>query len=198
MSPAIADRSVIPFICSSLQGNGGSNSLGWPIAPSSSSSSLSLSLYQAGLRSISSLCLSTTSVYRRSPKYWMPRHPFRIFKSRFNQAPELIIYDNACRLHIYSLNREPQFFQNTKFLVDRFHWRGHVGCSRGYCLDAYNDKRIRAINSQVNEQANSGLQRIRGQLAYMSVNNFKLHCSLFLALKNMDKMSVLSVTNLVL
>ena len=127
-----------------------------------------------------------------------PRHPFRIFKSRFNQAPELIIYDNACRLHIYSLNREPQFFQNTKFLVDRFHWRGHVGCSRGYCLDAYNDKRIRAINSQVNEQANSGLQRIRGQLAYMSVNNFKLHCSLFLALKNMDKMSVLSVTNLVL
>ena len=30
-----------------------------------------------------------------------PRHPFRIFKSCFLQAPELIIYDNACRLHIW-------------------------------------------------------------------------------------------------
>ena len=90
------------------------------------------------------------------------------------------------------------FFQNTKFLVDRFHWRGYVGCSRGYCLDAYKGKGIKAINSQVNEQANSGLQRIRGQLAYMSVMNFKLYCALFLALKNMDKISVLCVTNLVL
>ena len=127
-----------------------------------------------------------------------PQHPFRIFKSRFIEAPELIIYDNACRLHIYSLNREPQFFQHSQFIVDRFHWKGHVGCSRGYCLDAYNDKRIKAINSQVNEQANSGLQRIRGQLAYMTVKNFKLHCSLFLAIKNMDKISELSVANLVL
>jgi len=89
---------------------------------------------------------------------------------------------------MYSLNREPQFFKHTKFLVDRFHWRGHVGCSRGYCLDAYNDRRIKAMNLQVNEQANSGLQRIRGQLAYMNIENFKLHCSL---LKNMDKISVL-------
>ena len=88
--------------------------------------------------------------------------------------------------------------RSPKFLVDRFHWRGHVGCSRGYCLDAYKDKRIKAINSQVNEQANSGLQRIRGQLAYMSVKNFKLYCALFLDLKNVDKISVLCVTNLVL
>ena len=82
--------------------------------------------------------------------------------------------------------------------MDRFHWRGHVGCSRGYCLDAYNDRRIKVINLQVNEQANSGLQRIHGQLAYyMNIENFKLHCSLFLALKNMDKISVLSVANIV-
>ena len=70
-----------------------------------------------------------------------------------------------------------------------------LACSKS---DAYNDKRIKAINSQVNEQANSGLQRIRGQLAYMTVKNFKLHCSLFLAIKNMDKISELSVANLVL
>ena len=122
-----------------------------------------------------------------------PKHPFQIFKTRFPRPPLLIIYDNACRLHVYCLNREPHFFENTRFAVDRFHWRGHIGCSKGYSLDAYSQKRIKGINSQVNEQANSGLQKIRGQLAYMSVENFRIHCSLFLALKNMDKMFGLSL-----
>ena len=31
---------------------------------------------------------------------------------------------------------------------------------------------IKDVNSQVNEQANAGLQRIRGQLAYMTPENF--------------------------
>ena len=113
-----------------------------------------------------------------------PKHPFHIFKTRFSHAP-LIIYDNACRFHVYCLNREPHFFENTQFAVDRFHWCSHIGCSKGYSLDAYSQKLIKGINSQVNEQANLGLQKIRGQLAYMSVENFKIHCSLFfLALKN--------------
>ena len=116
-----------------------------------------------------------------------PKHPFHIFKTRFSHAP-LIIYDNACRFHVYCLNREPHFFENTQFAVDRFHWCSHIGCSKGYSLDAYSQKQIKGINSQVNEQANLGLQKIRGQLAYMSVENFKIHCSLFfLALKNIGK-----------
>ena len=40
-----------------------------------------------------------------------------------------MIYDNACHLHNYALNRDPVFFQNTWFLVDRFHWCNHVGKS---------------------------------------------------------------------
>ena len=59
-----------------------------------------------------------------------------------------------------------------------------------------NPKQINAINSQVNEQANSGLQKVQGQLAYMNNENFKIHCSLFLALKNMDKKLGLSVHDL--
>ena len=42
-----------------------------------------------------------------------PKHPFQIFKTRFPRPPLLIIYDNACRLHVYCLNREPHFFENT-------------------------------------------------------------------------------------
>ncbi len=39
-----------------------------------------------------------------------PRHLFNIFKTRFSHAPKRIIYDNACKLYQYCLNREPEFF----------------------------------------------------------------------------------------
>ena len=115
-----------------------------------------------------------------------PMHPFSIFRQRFRVAPHVIIYDNACKLHQYCLNREPQFFSNTLFAVDRFHWRGHVGCSAGYSLDTYKNMSLREINSQVNEQANAGLQRIRGQLAYMTPENFMFTIALFFSVKNSD------------
>ena len=117
-----------------------------------------------------------------------PKHPFDIFRLHFETAPSVIIYDNACKLHQYCLNREPQFFKHTLFAVNRFHWKGHVGCSSGYCLDTYRHSvDLRSINSQVNEQANAGLQRIRGQLAYMTLDNFMYTMSLFLCIKNKDK-----------
>ena len=59
-----------------------------------------------------------------------------------------------------------------QLLVDRFHWCGHVGCSSGYSLDKYTTLDIATINSQINEQANAGLQRIKGQIAYMKPENF--------------------------
>lgn len=124
--------------------------------------------------------------YQVMDSHESPRHPFEIFRSRFLAPPKTIIYDNACKLHQYCLNREPAFFSNTKFLVDRFHWKGHIGCSGGYSLDVYKHSKIREINSQVNEQANAGLQRIKGQLAYMSLDNFMLTLSLFVAVKNKD------------
>ena len=106
-----------------------------------------------------------------------PRHPFEIFTTRFDRPPAVIVYDNACHLHTYCLNREPKRFQTTRFVVDRFHWRGHKGCSLGYCMDQYTA--LHSLNSQVNEQANAGLQHIKGQLAYMSIDNFMFHLCLF-------------------
>lgn len=32
-----------------------------------------------------------------------PRHPFNIFQRRLQTPPQVIIYDNACKLHQYSL-----------------------------------------------------------------------------------------------
>jgi len=47
-----------------------------------------------------------------------------------------------------------------------------------HCLDDYNSPEIRSLNSQVNEQANSGLQHIKGQLSYMKPDNFRFTLSL--------------------
>ena len=96
----------------------------------------------------------------------------------------MIVYDNACKLHVYRLNREPGHFQNTLFLVDRFHWRGHTGCSSGYNLDPCGEPILKTLNSQINEQANADLQKIQGQLAYMTPANFQFHLSLFISIKN--------------
>ncbi len=125
-----------------------------------------------------------------------PRHPFSIFKTRFCTPPRMIIYDNCCKLHAYCLNREPVFFKNTLFLVDRFHWRGHVGCSKGYSLDSYKRRDTKQINSQVNEQANAGLKRMQSQLTYMKPENFSFHISLFLAVKNKDKVAKLDISRI--
>ena len=125
-----------------------------------------------------------------------PKHPFEIFLTRFETPPTIIIYDNSCKLHQYILNRQPSHFKNTSFFVDRFHWRGHVGCSSGYSLDKYTTHDISSINSQVNEQANAGFQRIKGQIAYMKPGNFMFHVKLFLGITNMDKRAKIDIGKL--
>lgn len=42
-------------------------------------------------------------------------------------APKLVIYDNACTLQVYSLNRDPTFFIETEFRVDGLHFKNHKG-----------------------------------------------------------------------
>lgn len=56
------------------------------------------------------------------------------------------------------------------------------GCSCGYCLDLY--PHLATLNSQVNEQGNAGLKRIKDQLSYMTAENFMKHCSFYLWDKN--------------
>ena len=118
-----------------------------------------------------------------------PRIAFEIFVQRFRRIPQMLIYDNACKLHIYALKREPSRFQNTRFLVDRLHFpRGHVGCSLGYSMDTYQtNEDIRGVNSQVNEQANSNLRRLSTSFSYKSPENVIHHTKVFLALRNYDK-----------
>ena len=123
-------------------------------------------------------------------------HPFNIFTSHFPVPPGTIVYDNGCKLHAYCLNREPALYKGTKFFIDRFHWKGHIDCSRGYCLNDYKSPEIRRLNSQVNKQANSELQCIKGQLSYIKPENFRFALSLLLGICNMHKIGKLDVAHL--
>lgn len=60
-----------------------------------------------------------------------PETVFSVLYNRFPDADRLLIYDNACKLLEYCLNREPKYFERTIFLIDRLHAPGHVGCTPG-------------------------------------------------------------------
>ena len=118
--------------------------------------------------------------------YESPRHPFDIIRTRFKVAPGVIVYDNACKLHQYALLRELVYFKDTIFVVDKFHWKGHTACSLGYNLSIYETHELlHSLNSQINEQGNAGVQKLKGHLSYMTFGNFKFHVKLYYAIRNL-------------
>ncbi|XP_066929541.1 uncharacterized protein [Clytia hemisphaerica] len=111
--------------------------------------------------------------YQVMHKEESPDTPFTIFKTRFPIAPKMVVYDNCCALHAYCLNRDPEFFKDTLFLIDRFHWKNHRACSFGYCLAKY--PAFKNLNSQINEQQNAATKKLKTQLSYMRPDNFVKH-----------------------
>ena len=45
----------------------------------------------------------------------------------------------GCLVYVLS-EQGAALFGNTRFAVDRFHWHGHIGCSKGYSLETYSQK----------------------------------------------------------
>ncbi|KAK9915762.1 hypothetical protein WJX75_003857 [Coccomyxa subellipsoidea] len=122
-----------------------------------------------------------------------PKTAFDLLYTRFNTAPKMVIYDNACNLHRYVLRRAPRFFSRAAFRIDRLHIFNHVGCSSGYNLEKYPQDMavvggltLRKLNSQACEQSNSILERIRTQVAYMGHENAFTYCKYFLSQHNVQ------------
>eukprot|EP00058_Branchiostoma_floridae_P001861 XP_002587349.1 hypothetical protein BRAFLDRAFT_100546 [Branchiostoma floridae] len=63
-------------------------------------------------------------------------HPFEIFRTRLTTAPRIVVYDNSCQLHRYAMIRDPYFFRNNVFFVNRVHSLDMLGASLGYCIDS--------------------------------------------------------------
>ncbi len=89
----------------------------------------------------------------------------------FAVAPKLIVYDFACKLEDFCINRAPAYFIYTQFGIDRLHTLNHRTCGPGYFLDEY--PQYDFLNTQIAEQCNSALSRVQdaakcmGQVAYM-------------------------------
>ena len=109
----------------------------------------------------------------------------------FPVAPKIVVYDFACALPDYWLNRQPAHFQNTTFVVDRFHWYNHVSCARSYNLSLYLDCKV--VNSQIAEQCNSALNRIKRSVGQMKQVTFMFSVRLFLEMWNQRKIAKLIV-----
>lgn len=114
--------------------------------------------------------------------------------TRLNSGPRMVVYDNACNTHRHCIKWQPGFFQNTRFCIDRIHKYNHHGCGPGYQLDQLDPREllvdnvtVSALNSQVAEQCNSLLERIRTQVAYLKHENVMSYVKYFLAMRNKDK-----------
>lgn len=99
-----------------------------------------------------------------------PKTAFELIYTRWEKAPELITYDNCCRLMDYCLNREPEHFKNTCFLVDAMHYKNHTNCSCAFNIKESGP--YKRFNSQLCEQKNAKLVTIRDSAAYMKQTNF--------------------------
>jgi hypothetical protein len=56
--------------------------------------------------------------------------PFSVLKTFLRHPPKVVVYDFACSLEEYSLNRDPFWFRDTLFCSDSFHWGNHTGYVR--------------------------------------------------------------------
>ena len=107
----------------------------------------------------------------------------------------MVIYDFACSLMDYCLNRAPTYFRDTLFFVDVFHWVNHVACARSFSIRAYSEYKdivMRTQNSEACEQINAAMKRLRFVLSRMGQRAFMVFLRLFLANWNVGKLEKVS------
>lgn len=125
-----------------------------------------------------------------------PSTLFTILYERFQFAPGTVVYDNACNAGRYCLSREPKFFSLTKWLIDRLHFKNHVGCHSCFNIDMYpSDTKILKgkmtlgeLNTQAVEQVNSKLSYMGG-VSFMKESSYIQYVKLFMYLLNRQKIA---------
>ena len=103
-------------------------------------------------------------------------------------APREVYYDFSCQLEEYCLNREPKFWRESRFHHDIFHGFSHQ------CGIVYNSKRIpslqKGINSEICEQFNSFLQKMKYSARSMNKSHFLFFLQFFIHKWNDKKQKV--------
>lgn len=102
-----------------------------------------------------------------------PNDFFSLLLTRFpkDKLPKVVIYDNACKLVEYILNREPWMLQYIIFMVDAFHYGGCQETHIHKCPHAFDKSfqpAVSFINAQYQEHGNSFLNMFKSSLRTMS------------------------------
>lgn len=114
---------------------------------------------------------------------------FSAMYTRWQSAPEVIVYDFACALQPYSMTREPNFFGRSLFLIDGFHCTGHSKCSEACFMTNYSatDPSLAKVNTSAAECGNGGLSKIRTSVRYMGQRRAVIYTKIFLSIWNRMK-----------
>ena len=138
-----------------------------------------------------------------------PKSPRNFFKFLMNRQINFrrlrgVIYDHACGLHRYVLNREPTQFRHVEFFVDGSHWGahkqtkkqqdnrsrgGHLGCGGGYNWNTYKNftsAEVGARNSQSREQMHSRLDKCGKSFQQKNYKNYCRYMNAFFAIHNLS------------
>lgn len=94
-----------------------------------------------------------------------------IIITRFPIPPKNIIYDNGCNLEDYVLNRWPDYFKDTAFLIDEFHFKSHNNCAPTYDSGLHSTL-ICDVNTSLVEQKNSKIRHIKNTTPFMKCRTF--------------------------
>ena len=94
----------------------------------------------------------------------------------------IVSSDNACNAHLYGMAREPEIFQDVKFVIDRLHASGHCKCARSFHPDAHSVllQTETNNNSQLCEQLNKIMKPVTSQVRHMNQFNAMIHLLYFL------------------
>uniref|UniRef100_A0A8H8CF18 HMG domain-containing protein n=1 Tax=Psilocybe cubensis TaxID=181762 RepID=A0A8H8CF18_PSICU len=122
---------------------------------------------------------------------------FSAIYTRWKQAPEVIVYDFACALQPYCMSREPDFFKNTRFVIDIFHSSEHK-CGEACFLATYCQENpdLLRLNSSAAECGNSGISKIRKGVSYMTQDRAVMYMKVFFSLWNRQQIRKMERTGI--
>ena len=114
--------------------------------------------------------------------------------THWEKAPEVICYDYACQLMEYCITREPEFFKNTLFVVDRLHIHNHTKCSEAFDMRTYQrtgSSEFFNFEDNAAETGNCLLCRLRNSCKKMAPETYMRVVVLFLEIQNRRRIDVL-------
>ena len=115
-----------------------------------------------------------------------PQMIFDIVMSRFplNYSPN-IVYDNACKVKEFGLNRETHRFMELPITIDKFHQINHTSCGQSFNSSEYLS--LKNANTQACEQTNSKLRKIASSCTFMDPDRSMRALSLYIGYQNLMK-----------